>query len=899
MTATLEDIQAIEIENWGTLATAPSSTKLKIGQSPALLNVWVDEKPGSVITANGLVKVGQIPSNLPVPFCCDFFRTAAGTQTFVVSDNATVWTTVDFQNFTSIITGLSSSFQLRGAVIRDKLWLTNGSDSVRTFDGTTVTVLDGTAGTPNVPKGKFIGYHDERVWVYHTSSARSQASFTALTDNTGAIIAPDSANAWPTSNTLQISEGDADFGTAMLLYRGTLLFFKQYSIYRLVGYDEYTYSRVKTRASTGTRFAESIQVLDNLVHLIGIDGIYTFDGEDSDRISDLIDPATASQTAFGFNQLQQPNTNNRFFEVTDTADWNAGTVPVNVTIADSLTLKAADTTTADFNSGTLTRVTANDIADELVLTTTTTSNSHRNVALDVTGSLQALTNTGVVGTASYMTDANTTNACGFSGSPSISTGSFNLSLVTSLNLTTFILRGVFSGNATMVIKHGGVAMTPTSINNGASIIGNNLNFPPVAIPTDYTIVYPAFTTTDLQLVLTAINSNTSFTLTEIEVYAAAYQATGKFVSKSLDLGEAPHSLGNFNATTTVPSFTTLTFFTQSSADNSSWDAEVTCTNGGAIGSTVRRYLRWGANFTSNGDETPVITDAWLPTQYKSPVHDTGGSIFAWGPIESDRNINGQTINYYYRTGTTSPNCLAATWNLIVPSGVISDSVSNSFVQFKFEIYGGTATAIPVVTNVTLNWTIGSATQVSTLQNVASAYWRNRYWLAAAGPGASSNDTILVRGKKTYGSPWQLKDWAILSFTRFQDNFYGGSSVDGSIYQLDTGYSLAGVAIDSYFQTGDFVKGGFQISLSEIMIEVERVGPYSLYVGVSIDEGITFTEKTVDLTVGGASTYFKKLNFNIAGDRMRFRVRTDAVDQPFQVHSFIAYYTLSRLRGSIN
>jgi len=352
MSSALEDIKILDIEEWLTLATAPSPTKLKQGQSPNMQNVWVDEKPGSVITAPGYIKVGQIPSNNPVAFCINYFKTSAGTQTFVVSDNSTVWTTVDFQNFTSIITGLSSSFQLRGMVIRDKLWLTNGSDSVRTFDGTTVTVLDGTASTPNVPKGRYIAYHDERVWIYHTSSTRSAVYFSSLTDSSGTIITPDDANAWDTTdNYLQISEGDADFGTGLLIYRGYMFLFKQYSIWRLVGYDEYTYSRVKTRSSTGTRFNESVQILDSLVHLIGVDGIYVFDGEESERISDLIDPATASQTAFGFDQIQQPNTNSQFWEVIETVDWNTGTVPTNVAVADSLALIAADDSQADFQAG--------------------------------------------------------------------------------------------------------------------------------------------------------------------------------------------------------------------------------------------------------------------------------------------------------------------------------------------------------------------------------------------------------------------------------------------------------------------------------------------------------------------------------------------------------------------
>lgn len=902
MTSALEDIKTIDLEEWLTLNTAAAASKLPQGQTPNCNNVWTDEKPGSVMTANGFIKVGTSPSGNPTTFCTDYFKSSSGDQLFILSDNQKVWKTTDFQNFTELVTGLSSSFQLRGKIIRDKLWLTNGSDSVRTYDGTNVVVLDGSGGTPNVPKGRYIDYYDERVWMFHLPSDRSNCRFTTLTDNTGVAIAPDNASAWPSSNALQVSEGDADFGTGLLIYRGFLHFFKQYSIWRLVGFDEYTYSRVKTRSSTGTRFNESIQVLDSLVHFIGTDGIYVFDGEESDRISDIIDPAAASQTAFGFNQLQQPNTNNTFWETTDTAEWNAGAVPANVTVDDSLTFKAADDVTADFVAGnTLTNVTASDIADELILAITTTGRSNRNVALDAICTIVPLSGTGVVGVGAYMTDGGSTNACGFTGSPSNASGALNLALSSTLHLTTIILRNVVAQFAQMTVKVAGSVITPSAVTGGPVIAGSSINWPAYSgTPTDVTITFPAFSPTDLQLVLALIPSNTSFTLTEVEVYTGAYNATGSFISKTLDLGAIPNSLGNFNADTTLPAGTTLTFYTQSSADGSSWDAAVACTNGGAIGSTIRRYLRWRADYTSDGTDTPVISAVYLPTQYISAVHNTGGSIYAWGPVESERSYFGQDINFYYRTATTSLGVAGATWNLIVPGGVISDAVANQYVQFKIEILGGTASQLPNIVSVTINWVVGTGTQPNTLQNVASAAWRNRYWLAAAGPGATSNDTILVRGKKSFKSPWMLKDWPILSFCRFQDNFYGGSSVDGSIYRLDTGFSKDGDAMDSFFETGDFTFGGFFAYLDEILIEVERLGSYTLAVGVSIDGGNTWTEKNVDLTVTtGPASFVKRLNFRLMGDKIRFRVRTNASDQPFQVHRMIAYYSISKQRGSIN
>lgn len=907
MSSALEEIKQIDLEEWLTLNTAASPTKLKQGQTPDMKNVWTDEKPGSIITAPGFIKVGTLPSGLPGSFCINYFKTSAGTQTFVVSDNSTVWTTVDFQNFTSIITGLSSSFQLRGLVVRDKLWLTNGSDAVRTFDGTSVVVMDGSGGlTPNVPKGRFIAYHDERVWLYHVSSNRSAVFFSSLTDASANIIPPDDVNAWDTAdNFLQISEGDADFGTGMILYRGYLNFFKQYSIWRLVGYDEYSYAPVKTRSSTGTRFNESVQILDSLIHLIGVDGIYVFDGEESERISDLIDPATASQTAFGFNQLQQPNTNNQFWEVTATPDWNAGTVPTNVTIDNELDFVAADDSQADFQAGaTLTNIDTTEAPGSIKLSRQSSGGSSDRTGQGINAYLDDGNNGAIIfGTPGWLTDGDTTRFTGMG----VRNSSLNRMVVdltadqsSHINIGRIILRDTqadtqFTASiqvniGTYQTLHG---TQGTWVTVGSFTWASNGPFSPLDRIFDFAAQNA------IQVSIFFFASGGTFQLTEMEAYEPTYQLTGQFVSKALNYTLVPNSFGNFNADITDHG-EGINYFTQSSADGVTWDSPVACTNGGAIGSTLRQYLRWGANFTSDGNLSQWINAVYLGSEYISAIHDTGGNVFAWGPFESDYSLAGQAINFYYRGATTSVGVPSASWNLIVPGGVLSFDVANRFVQFKFEILSGVTGMLPVVNSVTINWIAGTGIQPQTLQNVASVYWRNRYWLSAAGPSATSNNIILIRGKKTFQSPWMLKDWNILSFTRFQDSLYGCSSVDGSIYQLDNGYSKAGAAIDSYFETGDFVFGGFTANVVEIDVEAERTGSWNLFVGWSFDGGNTWIEKTIDLSASSFdSNYIKRIqNVNVTTTRIRFRFRTNGIDTPFQVHRAIIYYKLEVERGSI-
>ena len=984
MTSALEDIKTIDLNEWLTLATAPSPTKILPGQTPYAYNTWVDEKPGSVITANGYLKVGTLPSGKPGTFSINYFNTSAGTQIYVVSDNATVWTTVDFQTFTPIITGLSATFQLRGAVIRDKLWLTNGNDFVRVFDGTSVTVLDGSkngsaiiqdltytavtnqyspsaitvtyigggtagsevvtvnnttqitvqiqsgvstgiqvttavnnsvaaaalvtvsggpsipqvvmsatplsGGVPLAPKGTYIAYHDERVWLYQQPSARSLCSFSALTDAAANEIAPDDPSAWQSDNNLQISEGDADYGTGLLVYRGYLHFFKQYSIWRLVGFDEYSYTRVKTRASTGTRFNESLQILDSLVQLIGIDGIYVFDGEETERISDIIDPATAEQASFGFNQLQQPNQNNLFWEVTASADWNAGTVPQNLAIANAATLQAKDNSQSDFQAApTLTNIDTTTIPNSIQLNHQGSGVGFINVALNQIASIN-VSNGSVIGLSVFITDGNLTNIVGGNFGPAAGNVQYTIPIPNNAPISQIIWKGLFGGNSYQVTDQNNV------------IIGSGAL--PNTTTSDFVINLSPVIASQITIQLNYSGggfSNVQVSVTEIQVFQTPFNTIGQIVSRNLDLGDTPASLGTLFSDF-VLNGEGLTFQTQSSADGITWDAPVSVVSGSSIGSVSRRYVRWIGNFTSDGNSTAILTDVWLGTLYTSMVHDTGGNIFAWGAFQSDYRLFGQTIHFYYRGSSSIAGIPSSPWNLIVPGGILDLLPTDRYVQFKIEIsgYGGNNNA-PVINNVTLNWVSGIAGQPQVFQNVASFPWRNRYWLSAAGVGASANNLILIRGKKTFNSPWQLKDWNILSFTRYLDNLYGTSSVDGSIFRLDTGFSKDGGPLNSIFETGDFSFKGFQINVLEIMLETQRLGPYSLFVGTSTDQGNTWVDHPIDLTLptGGALNIWKRINqLNLTTDKIRLRFFTNDIDQPWQVHTCVVYYKLSSQRGTI-
>lgn len=916
MTATLEDIKTISINKWGSLNTVSSPNRLPEGQSPNNQNVWMDEKPGSVVTANAYLKLGELPSGNPPTFLLDYFKTSEGSQTVICSDGETVWKTTNYVDYTVIKAGLSSFFQLRGAVIRGKLWLTNGSDAVMTYDGTTLNILDGSAGTPNVPLGKYIAYHDERVWIYGISGDPSSLRFSDLSDSSGTEITPDDVNAWPTDNEIQISEGDDDIGTGIFLYRGYLYVSKAFSVWRIVGYDEFTYTRVKTRSSTGTRFQESVQILDNLVQFIGVDGLYTFDGEESERVSDIIDPASSEPGVFAFRNLQQPLLNNNFWNVSQTADWATGTVPnVLDTANDQLTLIPTDDSQADFVSGTLSDTDASSNPGFLQLALVTSGGSTDNISQGKSASLAASNGIAQIGTATQITDGNTTSRVGFVNTSDNTIMVWQIDLGSTLPVGRAILKGFYGeAIASSVFSVAGSKIQYSSDNTNWSDAGTvtlqssstgarvfQSGSGTILVATDLTTDFSTISARYWRYLLQA--NKAYFTLTELQIFRAGYKSTGSFISASIDYGVAPASFGAL-AASIVANGEAYQFSTQSSADGSTWEAAVNVSNGSVIGSTLQRYLRWRVTLNSSvGLNTPVIDKVFVGGTYLSEIHDTGGNIFQWGAFQLAQNKLGQTINAYYRAASTSGAVSGQGWTAIVPGAVPATDIANSFIQMRLEFSTTDATFAPYVTSLTINWIVGTGAGINTLQNVASFVWLNRYWLSAATLGSESNDIVLVRGKATFGSPFHKKDFAILSFARFQDYFIAGSSTDGSIYRMEYGYSKNGAAMDSYFETADF-SDEFSLlkKVSEIVVNLDRSGPYSLSLGYSTDGGITWTDKTIDLTRATSSTnlsFTKRLNVSFMQSKFRLRVRINAADQPFSVDSIDVFYRPTTWRGSLN
>lgn len=273
----------------GGLNTTAAPHKILKNMSPNMRNVLIDEKPGTLVTRAGFVTAGATTALQNVNFMFAFNK-EDGDAEFLISDGSSVLSTKDFITFTTVKTSLNNTVNLQAAQIRNKVWLANGSDATFTWNGSSAVDLDGSGGTPDVPRGKYIKVFQERVFIFNILNENSALRFSELTSTDGISIAPDDPRAWPDTNQLNIGQGDGTVGTALFTYRGQLYVSKEDTIFTIFGTSVLDYFARKTDAQVGVVSADSVNKLDNLVYFLGKDGIYSFDGGSSLRISDNIIP---------------------------------------------------------------------------------------------------------------------------------------------------------------------------------------------------------------------------------------------------------------------------------------------------------------------------------------------------------------------------------------------------------------------------------------------------------------------------------------------------------------------------------------------------------------------------------------------------------------------------------
>ena len=270
----------------GGLNTMVAPHKLQKNQTPNAENGYIDNIKGSITKRKGMIVAGRNPYLTKINFMKEFVP-SVGAHGFFQSDSSRVTYTTDFTNYTVVKETMTQTAKLNATQGKGYMLFCNGNDPCFISNGGVGIPLDGNNGRPNVPRGKYTAFYQERFFVYNTTENTSALHWMEQSSTSGYVVPINDSYAWPWSNQLVIGDNDGAEGSGMDVYRSQLRLHKyNKSIYTLFGIDETDYNAQRTNAHSGTVSQDSIIQNDNLQYYFQNLGEEAFDGGDSARISD-------------------------------------------------------------------------------------------------------------------------------------------------------------------------------------------------------------------------------------------------------------------------------------------------------------------------------------------------------------------------------------------------------------------------------------------------------------------------------------------------------------------------------------------------------------------------------------------------------------------------------------
>lgn len=272
-------------------------------------------------------------------------------------------------------------------------------------------------------------------------------------------------------------------------------------------------------------------------------------------------------------------------------------------------------------------------------------------------------------------------------------------------------------------------------------------------------------------------------------------STGTFTSRAVDTGMTIPQWGPFvYSTTPVGTGGNISFYTQASADGSSWDARVAATNNVQVASAEKRYIRYQIDLIPTGyDNYTSVLDVTITGKstgtYTTQSIFVGPSISAWGPVV----VNGaDTGGSYTIQFGTSPDGVTYGFTTITNNTTPSVSISSyAAIRIIFDLDNATDT--PRVDDITITWLEGSTVRAS------SVFYRQRYWLGVAVSSTANNRVHLFDRDRQ----WQKYTGINAdSMGLYNSQFYFGNTT--GLYSADTGYSDNGSTITAYYKSADFI-----------------------------------------------------------------------------------------------
>jgi hypothetical protein len=340
----------------------------------------------------------------------------------------------------------------------------------------------------------------------------------------------------------------------------------------------------------------------------------------------------------------------------------------------------------------------------------------------------------------------------------------------------------------------------------------------------------------------------------------------------------------FTATVTSSA---ISFNTQASSDDSSYDAGVSVSPGSAITSSRKRYLKLKSVFNYSPASFPgtvqQLSDFFLGTYSTGTLVTTfnpGTNISAWGPVTFNQLSSGATVSFEI---AASADGVFSSWTSIA-SGATPSIATNTYAGIRATFAVNAATQTASLYDETISWTEGSTVRA------ASGYFNNRYWLSVALSSTSNNRIVLYDKNRN----WQRYVGINADvFSLYSSALYFGNA--GGIFQNEQGYTDNGSTIDAYYRTPTIPPSGIDkyTTFTKLYVTTDR-SDSALAASFQVN-GSTTTDYSLGVATMNATAGFQNLKLPFSAStvqqgkfiNMKFDVNGSAF---WRINEADLYYT---------
>ncbi len=275
--------------------------------------------------------------------------------------------------------------------------------------------------------------------------------------------------------------------------------------------------------------------------------------------------------------------------------------------------------------------------------------------------------------------------------------------------------------------------------------------------------------------------------------------------------------------------------------------------------------------------------------FASPI-ESDATLSAWGTYDVGNPItNGNTIMYEVGVNTsgTIPESVKST---IVPGAIISTNASNiyaqAFITFIFGSFGQSS-----INSLIMNYVGAGADAILPTGYV----YNNEMYIANTQDGQSGNTQILFLDRK---QAWGNLTPAVCAFARYNQQLYAGSSTNGNIYKLRTGYNFNGSAYTLTAITKEDLLGSLELDKDiykvYVLYESQLTGSFTF--SYRLDEFLTssgslWQDTTIDQTMNG----IQEVPIGKSAKSIQFKVVQSDLDVQVGIIGFIVLYKYLNLR----